>query len=158
MSKLRSGAVLALCGLFAALSMGLTLLAAGVYRAVAAAADENYSHRTALSYLVNQIRRADEAGGVALGSFGDSDALRLAEQVDGTAYVTLIYCRDGQLTELYTEAGSGLGPDDGSPLLPLDGLDLSEENGVLTIRVQAQGRVYTAAMAPRCGTTEAGQL
>lgn len=158
MSKLRSGTVFALCGLFAVLCMGLTLLSAGVYRAVAADADKNYTHRTALSYVVNQVRRSDAARGVALGTFGDSDALQLTEWVDGTAYVTLIYCRDGQLMELFMEEGTGLGPSAGSAVLPVDGLDLSEEDGILTIQIQAHGQIYTAAIAPRCGTAEVGQL
>lgn len=158
MSKLRSGAVFALCGLFAVLCMGLALLSSGVYRTVAAAAEENYTHRTALSYLVNQVRRSDVRGGVALGTFGDSDALRLTEWVDGTAYETVIYCYEGQLMELYTESGAGLGPDAGSAILPLDSLTLDLSAGVLTLTAGLDGETYTATVSPRCGVEEVGEL
>ena len=66
---LRRVVVVCLAGLFALLAMGVTLLGTGVYRAVAGDADANSAQRTALSYVVNQIRRAD-AGGVAVGTFG----------------------------------------------------------------------------------------
>lgn len=158
MSKLRSGAVFALCGLFAVLCMGLALLSSGAYRAVAAAAQENYTHRTALSYLVNQVRRADEQGGVALGTFGDSDALRLTEWVDGTAYETLIYCYDGQLMELYVERGYEFGPSAGNAILPLDSLTLDLDGGVLTLTAALGDETYTASVSPRCGLEEVGGL
>ena len=58
-SGLRSAAVFALCGLFAVLAVGLAALSGGVYRAAALDSDQNYVRRTALSYLVNQVRRAD---------------------------------------------------------------------------------------------------
>ena len=101
-SALRSAAVFVLCGLFAVLAMGLALLSSGVYRSTTAESDRNFTRRTALSYLVNQIRQADGTGRVAVGTFGGSDALALTEHLDGTEYVTILYCLDGQLRELYT--------------------------------------------------------
>lgn len=45
-------------------------------------------------------------------------------------YVTLIYCFEGSLMELYMEEGTGLAPEDGMELLELSYLDLSvSENG-----------------------------
>ena len=109
---LRRVVVVCLAGLFALLAMGVTLLGTGVYRAVAGDADANSTQRTALSYVVNQIRRAD-AGGVAVGTFGGADALRLTETgEDGSVYVTLIYCWEGSLRELYMEEDTGLAPED----------------------------------------------
>ena len=89
-SALRSAAVFVLCGLFAVLAMGLALLSSGVYRSTTAESDRNFTRRTALSYLVNQIRQADGTGRVAVGTFGGSDALALTEHLDGTEYVTIL--------------------------------------------------------------------
>ena len=136
-SALRSAAVFVLCGLFAVLAMGLALLSSGVYRSTTAESDRNFTRRTALSYLVNQIRQADGTGRVAVGTFGGSDALALTEHLDGTDYVTILYCLDGQLRELYTEAGFGLLPEDGIPVLELQSLTLSSEGGLLTLTVTA---------------------
>lgn len=156
---LRSAAVFALGGLFALLAIGLALLSSGVYRDVAAAADDHYIHRTALSYLVNQIRRSDALGAVALGTFGEGDALCLTETVDGAEYITLLYCYEGQLRELYMEAGTGLSPEYGVAVLPLSGLDLSLEGSLVRLSVTTEeGLVHSAALSPRCGAEEVGEL
>ena len=143
---LRTLLVFFLCALYFVLAMGLTLLASGIYREAAASSDETYERRTALSYLVNQVRRADAAGGVALTSFGDGDALALRE----VEYVTLLYCYGGELMELYAEEHAGLGPADGTAIFPLVSLELDLRDGLLSI--DAGGR--RAALAPRTGVTE----
>lgn len=156
---LRSAAVIALCGLFAVLAMGLALLSSGVYRTAAAQSDVNFTRRTALSYLVNQVRRADEAGCVGVGTFGDSDALVLTEHIEGADYLTYLYCYDGALRELYQEAGTGLLPRDGAPMLELEGLDIHGEDGLLTLTVTAPGgEASTVSLSPRCGFEEVGGL
>lgn len=158
-SGLRSAAVLALCGLFAVLAVGLALLSSGVYRTVAGAAGENDTRRTALSYLINQVRRADRTDGVAVGTFGDGDAVALTETMEGADYVTILYCLDGQLMELYAEAGSGLGPADGLAVLALEGLSVETDGALITFTVTApDGAVSTGSVSPRCGFEEVGEL
>lgn len=148
---LRSAAVFALCALFAVLSMGLTLLASGAYRDTAAGAEANYTRRTALSYLVNQVRRSDADGCVYVESFGGGDALVLAEPTGGSSYVTLLYCYDGQLRELYVEEGYPLLPEDGLPVLELQSLRVCAENGLLSFTATApDGAVSSVSVAPRC--------
>ena len=130
-SALRSAAVFVLCGLFAVLAMGLALLSSGVYRSTTAESDRNFTRRTALSYLVNQIRQADGTGRVAVGTFGGSDALALTEHLDGTEYVPILYCLDVQ------------------------SLTLSSEGGLLTLTVTApNGERATVSLSPRCGLRE----
>ena len=91
----------------------------------------------------------------AASTFGGSDALALTEHLDGTDYVTILYCLDGQLRELYTEAGSGLLPEDGIPVLDLQSLTLSSEDGLLTLTVTApNGERATVSLSPRCGLRE----
>lgn len=149
---LRTAAVFSLCALFAILAMGLTLLASGAYRGTTADADRNYTHRTAMSYLINQIRRCDELGGVTVGTFGSSEALTLYESVDDATYVTLLYCYEGELRELYMEEGTGLTPEDGTAILPLQALDFTQEGGRLTITIADEGAApYTASISPRSG-------
>ena len=158
-SLLRSAAVLALCGLFAVLAVGLAILSSGVYRSAAAASDENSARRTALSYLVNQVRRADRTGGVAVGAFGDGDAVALTETVEGADYVTILYCLAGQLMELYAEAGSGLTPADGLAVLPLADLSVETDGALITFTVTApNGAEASASVSPRCGFEEVGEL
>lgn len=155
----RTAVVICLAAFFFLLAMGVTLLGSSVYRAAAADSDENAAHRTALSYVVNQIRRGD-AGGVAVGTFGGGDALCLSELGDdGTVYVTLIYCYDGSLRELYMEEGTGLQPEDGVSILELDSLMLAVgENGVLTITAARDSMSWSVSLAPRSGLQEVGEL
>lgn len=147
---LRIAAVFSLCALFAILAMGLTLLSSSVYRATAADADTNYTHRTALSYLMNQVRRSDGAGLVSTGFLGDAEALVLTERLDGASYVTMLYCHEGQLRELYMEEGTGLTPADGVAILPISALDVALEGGVLRLQVtDEQGGQFSGSVALR---------
>ena len=155
---LRSALVICLAGLFFLLAMGVALLGSNLYRAVAADADENYAHRTALSYVVNQLRRGDN-GGLAVGGFEGVPAVCTAETLDdGSVYVTLIYCYDGQLRELYMEKGTGLMPGDGLPLMPLDSLDFSLSGGLLTVTAGSGGQSWSVSLAPRAGIEEVDAL
>ena len=156
---LRRVVIVCLAGLFALLAMGVTLMGTGVYRAVADDASVNSAQRTALSYVVNQIRRAD-AGGVAVGTFGGGDALCLTETgEDGSVYVTLIYCWEGFLRELYMEEGTGLGPEDGMALLELSSLKLSvTDTGGLDISASDGEHQWSVTLYPRTGVEEVGAL
>lgn len=146
---LRTILVVVLCALFFLMAMGITLLGSGIYRDTVATSDQNFTCRTALSYLVNQVRRGDLADGVTVGSFGESDAILLHE----AGYVTILYCYEGQLRELYMEEGLDLLPADGLAVMPLAGLELdADAAGWLTMTVAgADGARYATTLAPRSG-------
>ena len=80
----RPALTIVLCALYLLLAGSLSLLSGQAYQATAHSSDDTFLPRTALSYLANQVRRGDEAGGLSVTRFGDSDALALEE--DG--YVT----------------------------------------------------------------------
>lgn len=148
----RTGTVLALCGLFLFLAVGVALLSGNLYASAVDDADRNASQRTALSYLVNQVRRADQEGGVSVVSFGDGDALLLTEDPSGgNDYVTWIYCYNGSLMELYAEQNSGLGPDAGTAILPCRSLAILRDDGCLVFTVADEFGENEARVAPRCG-------
>lgn len=149
---LRAALTAALCALFFVLAMGVTLLGSGVYRDTVAASEENDVRRTALSYLVNQVRRAQR---VEVGSFESVPALDLADQ-DAPDYHTVLYVYEGQLRELYAEKGSGLTAADGIPILPLEGMELTLEEELLTIAVTAEaGGTSSVSISPRMGVGQA---
>lgn len=143
---------LALFAIFAALAVGVTLLAGGVYRRCAARAEETGAGRTVLSYVTNQLRRSDRAGAVEATSFGGGDALRL-EQEEG--YELLLYCYDGQFRELYAAADAGAEPADGTALFPMETMAVSARGSRLDLTFAApDGTVWNAGVSLRCG--EAG--
>lgn len=153
--SLRTAAAVALCGLFAVLAVGLALLAAGVCQDVEDSSQENFTHRTALSYLMNQVRRADAAGELALGTFGGQDALFLTESLEGTQWITVLYCWEGALRELYTEAGTQLTPADGLVVTELQDLTITQTEDILTFTATSpDGAVRSATVIPRCGWEE----
>lgn len=141
-----------LCAMFFFLAMGITLLSSGAYRKIVTTANETEGERTALSYLVNQVRRGD--CGVQIGSFGGSDAIVLA---DGD-YMTILYCSDGYLRELYSSVGTGLTAADGTEILELDALSLGVDGGELCITVTQDGAEHSVTLAPRCGIELCGEV
>ena len=74
-------------------------------------------------------------------------------------YVTLIYCFEGSLMELYMEEGTGLAPEDGMELLELSSLDLSvSKNGGLDITASDGAHRWAVTLYPRTGVEEVGEL
>ena len=156
-TKIKNMMALLLCAMFFLLCATLTLSGGRLYAQTADASSVNYQSRTALSYLVNQIRQGDRVdGGIAVTSFGGQDAVCIREQLEGCSFLTLLYCYDGQLRELFMEEGTGLQPGDGTPLLPLDGLSVTARDGVMTLTVTLpeQGATRQVSLAPRCGIKE----
>lgn len=155
-SPLRGALVAALCALFFLLAMGVTLMGSSVYRNTVASATENYGQRTALSYLVNQIRRCAHRteGVVQLGRFDGADALILSEG----EYITVLYVYDGALRTLYTQPGSGLTAADGEAVLPAEGLTFALEDDLLILTVTLEGTSYSTSLMPRCGVEEVGEV
>lgn len=141
-----------LCAMFFFLAMGITLLSSGAYRKIVDTANDTELERTALSYLVNQLRRGDS--GVQVGTFGGNDAIILA---DGD-YMTILYCYDGELRELYSAAGTGLTAADGTEILALDALTLEVDGDELCVTVEQDGAEYSVTLAPRCGIELCGEV
>ena len=154
--SLRTALVVVLCALFFVLAMGITLLGSSVYRGGVAASDRNYTQRTALSYLINQVRRSPSVG---VGSFELCPALDLGGSGEEADYHTVLYVYVGQLRELYTQRNSGLTPADGTAILPLEDLQVALENGLITLTVTTEdGKSYSASVAPRVGAVSSGEV
>lgn len=161
LDSMRAILVLLLCATFFILAMGLTLLGSNVYRRTAAQADIRYTQRTALSYLVNQLRRGDRAEGIRIGDFDGIDTIEIREvfEDDSTVYVTRLYCYEGQLCELFAEQSPDLQPQDGIAILPLAALSVEGNESEIQITVTDEhGEQYEAALSPRCGFEEVNVL
>lgn len=128
------GVLLVFCVL--ALSLLMTLLmGARIYRSITARAEQAGDNRTVSQYVTNRIRQADSADRIRVEDFEGVDALVIREIVNNTAYLTRIYCYDGWLYELFTAEGSGLSPEDGEQLIPVQGISFSLEDRLLTARI-----------------------
>lgn len=118
-----------------ALGVLLVLLTgAGVYRNLVKKGEDSYASRTAAQYVITWVHQAQA---VSVEPFGESEALVLREQTEDGIYLTRVYCQGGFLRELYSPEDAQLTPEDGETVLPVRSLELSVENGLLTVTLDA---------------------
>ena len=106
--------------------MFTVLIGSRVYENIRERDNDSFYRDTAVSYVVNKIRQADQSGGVTVGETGDGTSfLLLTSQVNGAVYETWIYTMDGVLRELFTPRGSGLSVEDGLEICACPDLSFS---------------------------------
>lgn len=113
--------VFALCSVFT------ILIGSRVYENICARDDRTYHRDTALAYITNKVRQADQAGSVSIREDNGIPVLILTTETAGSYYETWIYTQDGILRELFTEAGSGLGTADGLEIMECTPLTFTME-------------------------------
>lgn len=131
--------MLLLFGVFAVCVLIVLLTGARAYRGLTDRDRTAYDRRTCVQYIATKVRQGDAAGAVTVEPFGDTVALRLNDSEAGC--VTRLYCFDGWLMELYAFADGELEPQNGERIMPLEGLELSLEDGLLTAELQMGGGV-----------------
>lgn len=90
---------------------------------------------TALTYIAEKVHQSDQAGAIRVGTIGECPAL-IIRQDAGSLYDTYIYVYDGSLRELMIKCELDPAPKMGRPLLELEALDLSLEEGLLSLRLR----------------------
>lgn len=104
---------------------------------------------TALTYIAEKVHQSDEAGAVRVGNIGGCPALIIRQDV-GSLYDTYIYAYEGSLRELMIKCELDPAPSMGRPLLELEGLDLSLEDGLLSLKLRcASGEIRESLVALR---------
>ena len=119
--------VLALFVVFTLSALVLVILGANVYRQTVRYMDENYSARTAYSYLTEKVRQNDLYDNISIGDLEGTTALVLTREIGGTDYATYLYLHDGSLRELFMRQGSDIGSDPlsaGQEIMPLQDWEL----------------------------------
>ena len=140
---------LRLFGVFAVCVLAVLLTGADAYRRLTQRDRAAYDRRTCVQYVATRVRQADALDRVAVEDFNGISCLTLQ---DGDGYVTRVYCYDGYLMELYCGVDVELEPGDGEQIIPAGGLDLSLEDGLLTVAAtDAQGTQSTLLLSLRSG-------
>lgn len=119
--------VLALFVVFTLSALVLVILGASVYRQTVSYMDDNYTARTAYSYLTEKVRQNDLYDSISLGQLEGTDALVLTRDINDTTYATYLYLHEGSLRELFIRQGSDIGADPlsaGREIMPLTGWEL----------------------------------
>lgn len=106
-----SGAfVFLLLGIFVVFSTWMVLLSAQFYHVTVEQTGIHNSQRALGSYLANVVRGNDVEGSVRVDRVGDADALCFEYDLDGLLCRTHIYCWDGYIRELFSDAEQGFTP------------------------------------------------
>lgn len=142
--------VLLLFGVFALCVLSVLLTGARVYRTLNDRDQTSYDRRTAVQFLATKVRQSP--GAVSVAPFGEGEALVLEEEIEGETYLTRLYCHDGSLRELFTNAADSFEPQDGEVILPARAMALELEEGLLSVTLTAQdGTLLELNLALRTG-------
>ena len=129
--------VLLLFGVFACCLMLVLLTGARSYKSVADRGEEAYEQRICTQYIATKVRHNDYSGGVTVGLFSveepELSTLFLHQTIEGEDYWVRIYCYDGTVRELFTEADQTMEPEDGQEVMAASALHFTLEEGLLTI-------------------------
>lgn len=120
---------IALFFVFTVTALMVILLAADVYSDITVAAEDNYTSRTALSYITEKVRQNDENGSVSFGSFDGCDCIIFSQEYDGQTYDTYIYEFDNALYELFVKANAEVSASDGTKIMEVSDLQIEQLEG-----------------------------
>jgi len=99
----------------------------------------------------------DVENSIGIQSFHGANALALSQEIDGTIYQTLLYCYDGQLREMFVEAGNLQQPEAGTSIMPLESLDIKSYGNAIKLNlVNTSGIAESLILYPRSGRGWAG--
>ena len=122
---------IALFFVFAVSSLSVILISSSSYRQIQEQTEINYSARTALSYIAQQIRQNDTDGQIELGTFDKQSALIFRKTYQDASYSTYIYEYGGELKELFVKDGISVSAADGKSIMEVSGFEMEEiENGL----------------------------
>lgn len=123
--------VLVVFAVFMVSVMLVLLTGADIVQGLSQRDQDGYNRRTAVQYVSTRVRQGDRAGMISVSAFGEGDALVLGQEIDGTLFHTKVYCYDGYLRELFTEADSDIHPEFGEKLLPVSGFSVRDDGECL---------------------------
>lgn len=145
-------AALLLLGVFAVGILSVLLGGANAYRRLTQRDRLAYDSRTCLQYVAAKIRQAPDPRAISFARFGDGDCLVIGEEIDGTAYLTRIYCHDGWLMELFAVVEGDFSPADGEKIMRSQSLSLTRDAGLLLVKlVDGNGRENVITLYLRGG-------
>lgn len=146
-------AALSLLAVFAATILLVLLKGASIYRRMTDRDQETWQARAAYLYVATRLRQEARLDTVAVEDFAGIPALTLGV---GGEYLTRLYCYDGSLRELYAPAELTLSPDDGEPLLALQGMEPTLSDGLLQVELTTQTGAVRQLVLDLSDAEEAG--
>ena len=147
--------VFLLLGLFAVFSTLMVLLGAQLYRGIVDQTEAHNARRVLYSYVNNAVRGNNAADLIHMEQIDGVDALVFDWFVDGEHYETKVYCHEGTLRELFSEAGEAFEPDYGEIICRAEAFRPEMEGKLLKLHIEdAEGHARTLHMALTCAGEE----
>lgn len=133
--------------IFSIFALVLAGMGAAVYKNSTAHLNENYTSRTAISYVAEKIRQHDTTGAVSLSEIDEIPSIVLTEVIHGEKFSTYIYFHNNSLCELFLREGIKPQAEMGTRLLELSNFDFEASDtvdGMLTVTaVSPEGTTLT---------------
>ena len=119
-------------GVFALSAAMVLLLGARAYRNLTVRSNRIETHRVAARYLTTRFHQSPQ---VWVEDFGGVQALVSREEIGGRAYLTRVYCFEGQIRELYAGENAPVTPGDGEIVLEAESLCFRTEKDMLCVEI-----------------------
>lgn len=141
--------------LFAIGILFVLLNGAGVYRRLTQRDQRSYDNRTCVQYVATKMRQAPSPTAVSADTFEEVDSLLIFQDIEGSVFVTRIYCYENWLMELFALADGDFYPEDGEKILPLHDLAISQNGDVFTFTLtDMEGNTQHLTLSARGGDSQ----
>ena len=129
-----------MCALFT------VLIGGKVYENINVRTQQSYKDQVVLNYVANKIRQGDREDRIHVIEKEGQSVLEISQDFYEVEYVTWIYCRDGNLCELFTDPECSLGLADGLEITPCEALEFQEEEHRIRVLMPRTGRELTLTL------------
>lgn len=140
-SNLTALAPLLIFLIFTICILTVLLTGADIYKKISHRDQNSFQRRTTAQYITTRLRQSDAEGMVFVGDFngedmGDTgDTLFLKEEINGRTFFTRIYCHEGYLYELFSEAGLEASKQYGEQILKVNALHFTIRENLLYVEI-----------------------
>ena len=128
--------VFLLLGVFAVFSTLMVLLGAQLYREIVDQTEAHNARRVLCSYVNNAVRGNNAADIIRTESIDGVEALVFDWFVDNEHYETKVYCHEGTLRELFSEAGQPFEPGYGEIICRAEAFRPELEGSLLKLHIE----------------------
>ena len=121
----------------------MVMMGAKAYKGTVEQLEAHNSVRIAPAYVRSMVRADDEENVVSVEEIAGVTAVTMLNVYDEEAYVTRIYCYEGQLYEWFTGAENEFVPEEGEAVCPCDDMTASLAGGLLRVKL-LNGETWTS--------------
>lgn len=141
--------MLALLCTFIIGSLVLMNVGVHVYKNIVENNAQNFRLRASLSYVATKVRQYDMADTISVREEDGVPMLVFQEELEGSKYLTRIYCYDGNMMELFQEEGLEHDLKDGFEIMELDNLQIQKQGNQILLTAMDDGEKESLTLSLR---------